>query len=514
MKDRIIEIDTAIVGAGFGGMAAAVELLKKRRESFVIFEKAEEVGGTWRENIYPGCACDVPSALYSYSFAPRPDWSQSFAAQPEILEYLIDCSNKFGLRKYIRFNTSVASCRFDESTARWAVLTEEGQEYRARVIILATGPLNRPLVPEIKGIKSFKGEAFHSARWDASCDLKGKKVAVIGTGASAIQVVPNIVDQVESLTLFQRSAPWIMPRLNRKFNRFEKFLFRYVPFIQKLYRLTVYLRNETVGGKAVLGNSLLSPRIHKFVSKLGGWHIRKGIKDKELRKKVTPDYIAGCKRILLSDDYYPALDRANVDLVTSGVAEIKGNSVIAENGEAAEADVIIYCTGFYVSDMYKQFGIEIRGPGGRDPLQQWEASGMEAHYGSVTSGFPNLFFILGPNTGLGHNSMVHIMESQTTYLSHYLKLLEESGPEAFLNVKPEAQALYNAGLQEKMQKTVWVGGACNSWYLDERGKNTVLFPGSTMEFRKLTGHLNPNDFEVLRAPIQTPVPKKTAPLAR
>lgn len=490
-------LDAVVVGAGFSGMAAAARLKREGRHNFLILERADEVGGTWRENTYPGCACDIPSNLYSYSFAPRSNWSRLYATQPEILEYLKECSTRLGLREHIRFNSAARSARFDSHRGIWVLEIEDPRDgsrkgILARMLILALGPLNRPSIPEIPGLDGFPGPVFHSARWDHSVNLQGKRVGVIGTGASAIQVVPGIIDQVRELHLFQRSAAYVIPRKDRPISTSKHRWFRRIPILQKLHRLRIYAYNELVAGNVIYGSRMLN----RLATLVAHRHIRRAIQDPELIEKLIPDYEIGCKRILLSDDYYPALARDHAHVIASGVEKIEGNRVIAENGETAQVDVLVLCTGFRVSNMHRFMDMDIRGLNDISLKDYWERHGMQAYLGSVISGFPNMIFYLGPNTGLGHNSMVHIMESQPNYLSAYMGALE-GHPGRFLNVRPGAQQRFNKEIQSRMKDTSWLSGGCSSWYLNDRGENTVLWPGSTLSFRRKTRTLDWKDFELL-----------------
>ncbi len=485
--------EVAIVGAGFGGLASARRLLDEGIRDIVIFEKAGEVGGTWRDNTYPGCACDVPSNLYSFSFAPNKDWSRVFSPQPEIYSYLVRCSERFGLRSYIRFNTTIRRTRFDESRGFWLLTDHDGLEYTARVIVLATGPLSRPSFPMVPGMNNFQGKVFHSARWDGSYDLRGKRVAVIGTGASAIQVVPAIVDQVAQLTVFQRSAPWVLPKQDRPFHPLETFLFRYLPFFQKYRRAKTYILLETLVAPVSHGNE----QANRAAEKRGLDFIQAQVKNPDLRRKITPNYKIGCKRILLSNDYYRALDREHVRLIPSPVQGMDTDHVVAANGESARVDAVIFCTGFHVSDIHKVLGIDIQGTEGRVLAEDWARDGMKAYFGATVSGYPNLFFILGPNSGLSHNSMVHMIESQANYLADFCKKLKRTGEGVSLMLKPEVQERFNREIEERMSGTAWATGGCTSWYLGGDNKIRTLWPGSTMEFRRRTRSVNPGDYEFL-----------------
>ena len=482
------DVDVAIIGAGFAGLCAAIRL-QERRLSLVIFERASEIGGTWRDNVYPGCACDVPSHLYSLSFAPNPNWSRMYSTQPEILAYLKNVVAQHSLKPTIRYNTEIVRTEFSETTGYWTLTDRAGQATTARVVIGATGPLNRPVIPKLNGLETFAGRAFHSANWDHTYDLTDKRVAVIGTGASAIQIVPQIAPKVRQLTIFQRTAPYVTPRLDRAVSAVEQRIFRRMPIAQRAYRAFIYWGNE-LRGLSFLGNK----PIRTIATAVARKHLEAAISDPELRRKAMPDYQIGCKRVLVSDDYYPALTRPNVELVTDRIAEIKPDAIVTQDGTLRPVDAIVFSTGFMASEIICD--LNIIGRNGRKLFDEWLTTGPEAHYGITASGFPNLLFLVGPNTGLGHNSIVHMIESQVNYVLEYLTLLGKAGLGAFLDVKPEAQETYNAGIQQKLQGTVWASG-CQSWYLDSRGKNTTLWPALTVTYRKATRRINPADYNIL-----------------
>lgn len=483
------DVDVAIIGAGFAGLGAAIRLKQRGNTSFVLFERAGEVGGTWRDNVYPGCACDVPSHLYSLSFAPNPNWSRMYSPQPEILDYLKNVVDQYDLKPAIRYNTEIVHTVFSEETACWTLTDRDGNTLTARVVVGAIGPLNRPSLPKLPGLDTFAGPAFHSANWDHSCDLTGKRVAIIGTGASAIQIVPAIAPQVQQLTIFQRTAPYVTPRLDRAVSPLEQRLFRRLPILQKAYRSVIYWFNE-LRGLSFLGNETFS----KFGTKQAIKHLEAAISDPELRRKATPNYKLGCKRVLVSDDYYPALTRPNVELVTDRIAEVTPNAIIDKTGRAHPVDVLIFSTGFVAADIICD--LHIIGRNDRNLFDEWLVTGPEAHHGITASGYPNLLFLVGPNTGLGHNSIVHMIESQVNYLLSYLDQLDRAGEGAFLDVKPDAQQRYNAAIQQKLTGTVWASG-CQSWYLNAQGKNTTLWPDLTVTYRKATRRVNPADYDVI-----------------
>ena len=489
--------EVIIIGTGFAGLGMAINLKKAGKHDFVIFEREADVGGTWFVNNYPGCACDVQSHLYSFSFEPNPQWSRMFSPQQEILEYLRGCADKYAVRPHIRFNSAVTSARYDDDSGIWTVTTADGQSATARVVVSAMGPLDRPSIPNIKGLDSFKGKAFHSQNWDHDYDLQGKKVAVIGTGASSIQFVPQIAKQVADLKLFQRTAPWVMPKPDRSLASWEQKLFKRLPAAQHAVRGAIYGMLES----RVLA-FVFSPRLMKLFQKVAVRYINKCIKDPVLRAKVTPDYTIGCKRILISNDYYPALARDNVDVITDGIAEIRANAVVTADGEEHAVDAIIYGTGFHATDPLPR-GV-VFGRGGQDLLDAW-TDGVEAYKGCAVSGFPNLFIVPGPNTGLGHNSMVYMIESQVRYVMQALLAMEKRELKS-IDVRPEVQREFNAKLQQRVQGTIWNTGGCESWYLNEDGKNVTLWPGFTFAYRYQTRRFDVNRYmlEPLQAPTSAP----------
>ncbi len=488
------EIDVVVVGAGFSGIAMAVRLLEDDRE-FAILERGADVGGTWRDNSYPGCACDVPSHLYSFSFAPNPEWSSTFSPQPEIQAYLRRVAEDTGVRRHVRLNCSLDQAEWEEEAGRWRITTPAG-EISARILINAGGALADPALPAIPGLDDFPGTAFHSARWDHDHDLRGERVAVVGTGASAIQFVPQIQPDVAALHLFQRTPPWIMPRRARPLTRFERALYRRVPAAQLAMRNAIYWARE------LFAIPMLRVRLAPVIRLASRAHFRKQVGDDALRAKVTPDYLPGCKRILVSNDYLPSLEQPNVEVVTAGVREIRGRTVVGADGTEREVDTIIFGTGFQVTD--QPIARLIRGADGRTLAEHWEEHGMQAHRGTAVAGFPNLFFMLGPNTGLGHTSVVFMAESIAGYVQAALRHLDAE-PAAALAPRPEAQARWNREVQAKMAGTVWMEGGCASWYLDREGRNTTLWPDQTFTFRKLLSEFDPDEYAV-RAPVEAPIP--------
>jgi cation diffusion facilitator CzcD-associated flavoprotein CzcO len=475
-----------IVGTGFAGLGMAIRLRQHGMTDFVVLERATDVGGTWRDNRYPGCACDVPSQLYSFSFELNPSWSRNFSAQQEIWDYLRRCSDSHGLHPHIRFQHEVVDAVWDHLQRRWRVRTNCG-ELTSDVLITGTGALSEPKIPDIPGLETFQGKVFHSARWDVDYDLRGRRVAVVGTGASAIQFIPQIQPEVASLTLFQRTPAWIMPRSVRKIRGFEQKVYRAVPALQRLVRAAIYCGRESlVPGFAV------NPRLLKVAELIARAHLRRQVADRALRAKLIPGYTIGCKRILISNDYLPALTRPNVDVVPSGVAKVGADWVQGADGTRRTVDAIIFGTGFHVTDM--PMASWIRGLDGRTLAEVW-SGGAQAHRGTTVAGFPNLFILVGPNTGLGHTSLIYMIESQVAYTIGALRHLARTGAAA-LEVRPEAQLAYNQTVQRSMKGTVWTAGGCESWYLDAHGNNTTLWPTFTWRFRGATRRFQPTEYRL------------------
>jgi cation diffusion facilitator CzcD-associated flavoprotein CzcO len=476
-------VRAVIVGAGFSGLGLAIRLKQRGMENFLILERADDIGGTWRDNTYPGCACDVPSHLYSFSFAPNPNWSRHFSPQYEIWAYLRACVERFGLARHILFGQELREAAWDEDAARWRIQTSR-RSFTADALALGNGPLSEPSIPAIPGLARFEGTVFHSAQWNHEHDLTGERVAVIGTGASAIQFVPQIQPQVKRLTLFQRTPPWIMPRNDHAVSPEWRSRFRRYPLLQRLVRGGIYLQRE-IGALALV----YRPQLMGGAVRMAREHLAAQVVDPDLRSKLTPRYQMGCKRILLSDDFYPAVSSANVEVVTERVREVTEQCVIAEDGSERVVDTIILATGFRVTDM--PAAAHVRGRERRTLAEAWSA-GPRAYLGTTVSGFPNLFLLIGPNTGLGHTSMIYMIESQLAYILDALRLMRLRG---ICVVEPRAsvQAAYNEEIQRRMRGTVWTSG-CASWYLDAGGVNSTLWPGFTAEYRWRTHRFDPANY--------------------
>lgn len=474
-----------IVGTGFSGLGMAIAL-QRRGIDFLMLEKAADIGGTWRDNSYPGCACDIPSHLYSFSFEPKADWRHLFSYQGEIQEYLQGITAKYGLRRYIEFDSHVDRAHWDESEHRWHVFTVDGREYVTQFLISCAGALHIPSIPEFPGRDQFAGPAFHSAAWDHGVDLTGKRVAVIGTGASAIQIVPEIVDQVAQLQLYQRTPPWVVPRTNDELPPKLRRALENIPGLRLALRGGIYGLQEALA----VGMTQYPPLL-RIGHLLGKWNINRSIKDRRLRAKLTPDYRLGCKRILNSSSYYQALADPKTDVVTESIDRITADGIVTADGKERKVDVIVYATGFHVSDSYKY--VELKGLNGEDIVDRFNREGPMAHRGTAVADLPNAYLLLGPNTGLGHNSMVYMIESQIRYVVEAIKAADRAGAEALAPTR-EAQDRYNAGLQAKLGRSVWNTGGCRSWYLDEHGKNRVLWGGFTWQYRLATRKLNPAEY--------------------
>lgn len=473
----------AIIGSGFGGLGAAIRLRQRGEEDFVVFERASDVGGTWRDNSYPGCACDVQSHLYSFSFAPNPDWTRSYSPQPEIWEYLRRCARDFGVTPHILFNHTVRDAAWDEDAQLWRVETSEGL-YTAGVLVMASGALSEPRVPHLPGFENFEGRSFHSARWAHDYDLTGRRVAVIGTGASAVQFVPEIQPLVERLHVFQRTPPWVMPRTERAFTERERRRFRRFPVLQRGERAAIYAFRELF----VFGFRHL--RVSRLIRRIALRHLVRAVPDPALRAKLTPTYEIGCKRIIVSNDYLPAVTRANVEVVTAGVAEVRAHSIVDTEGVERDVDAIIFGTGFRVTD--QPLAGHVRGRGGVTLEEVWRGS-PRAHLGTTVNGFPNLFILLGPNTGLGHTSVVYMIEAQIEHLMSALDFMGRRGV-AVIEPRAEAQAAFVGEVGRRMEGTVWVAGRCASWYLDRTGRNSTIWPDFTWRFRRRVARLDPAEY--------------------
>ena len=475
----------AIIGTGFGGIGMAAQLKAAGHHDFVIFEKADDVGGVWRDNEYPGAECDVPSHLYSFSFALKPDWTRRFAGQAEILGYLRDSADRFGLREHIRFGTQVLGATFDESAGEWVLDLPDGQSHRATVLIAATGQLSRPAYPRIDGLDTFAGAMFHSATWDHDYEFEGKKVAVIGTGASAIQFVPHIADRAADVELFQRHAPHVIAKPDYPYRSSVIAAFRRFPTLLKASRAATYAWLEPRGfafNGSRVGKILISAFEKRYLRSL-----KKQIADPELRRKVTPTEPMGCKRVLMSNDYYEALVREHVDVVTDGIERIVPEGVVTADGKLHDVDAIVLGTGFAATEFLAP--MTVTGLGDADLNEVWR-DGAQAYLGMSVPGFPNFFMLYGPNTNLSHNSIVYMLESQFSYVVDAVTDLVRRDA-AWLTIRKDVDDAYNADIQKQLGSTVWATG-CDGWYTTESGKNTQNWPGFTFKYRSATRGFDPS----------------------
>lgn len=488
MQDAAAYYQVAIIGAGFGGLAMAIRLLQRNIHNFVILEKSDEVGGTWRENQYPGAACDVQSHLYSLSFAPKTDWSKRYAEAPEIFQYIQDVVQQFNLREYCQFNSEVVHTEYHEKDCVWYVALKDGRQLSCQYLVFASGPLHVPQIPHIKGIEKFQGKVFHSSQWDHQYDLNGKVVASIGTGGSAIQYIPEIAPQVKQLYVMQRTAAWVIPRDERKYLSVEKKLFKQADWFRKLHRARLYWSNES---RAI---PIMQPSVMKYTQKLAEAFIRFQVKDKQLAQKLTPDYIMGCKRILVSNKYFPTFNRDNVELVTDAIQELTADSIITKDDKMRKIDCLIYGTGFITDPRIYLQPFSCIGEHGVELKQAWK-DGAESYYGISHKGFPNLFQLLGSNTVLAHNSVIFMIESQVDYILQMMDLVAQSQRNAIV-VKDQVQDQFNHDVQDMLNNTVWQSG-CVSWYQQDGGKNFALWPTYTWKYWLKTKSLHPSDFRLI-----------------
>ncbi|MEW2501234.1 NAD(P)/FAD-dependent oxidoreductase [Amycolatopsis sp. NPDC047767] len=484
MGDTARTPSVLIVGTGFGGVGTAIELKRAGFHDFTILERASEPGGVWRENTYPGAACDIPSPLYSFSYAPNPHWPKRFSMQPDIHAYLKRVVADYDLGPHIRYGQEVTAATFDEG--RWRVETAGGETFEADVFVPAVGQLSRPVLPDIAGRDSFEGVAFHSAQWNHEADLDGKRVAVIGTGASAIQFVPELQKRAGKLTIFQRTAPYIMAKNDTRYARWQKRLFERLPATQLLGRLRIFLLAE-YATYAMTRHPVLAKAFELRTAQLR----HKYIKDRALRRKLTPKYPLGCKRILFTNDYLPALAQPNVEVETGRIREITPRGVRTEDGVEHEADVIVYGTGFNATDFLGS--MKVLGLDGRSLDDAWRG-GARAYLGMTVPGFPNLFCVYGPNTNLGAGSIIYMIERQARYIRQAVEQLARPGV-SYVDVRPEVEERYDREVQQRLGHSVW--SACTSWYRQADGRVSTNWPGLVTEYDRRTRVLDPADFRVV-----------------
>ncbi len=481
LNKGIRKTKVVIVGAGFGGLCMAIKLKEAGITDFVILEKGGDVGGTWRDNTYPGAACDVQSHLYSFSFEGNPDWSMRYPGWEEIQEYIQRTTDKYALRSYVQYDAEVTVSEFNEQTGRWLVTLKDGKQLDAQHFILATGPLHVPSIPNIPGLSTFKGKQFHSAQWDHEFDLKDKNIVSIGTGGSAVQYLPEIAPIVKTLSVFQRTPAWVLPRDMRHYSDFEKKLFKSFPLMRRLHRMRLFVTNES----RVF--PIIYSRFAKSFQFLAKAFLNMQIKDTVLREKLTPKYTIGCKRVLISNKYYPMFKQDNVDLITLGIKEIRAHSVVDCSGKEHPADAILFGTGFVTDPRIYMKDFKLTGLPGRDIHEDWK-EGAEAYYGISVTGYPNMFQLLGPNTALGHNSVIFMIENQVEYIIKCIKKMDEKDGK-YMDINADEQASFNEGIQHKLKGTVWSSG-CQSWYQQSNGKNFVIWPGTTIRYQRELRNIN------------------------
>lgn len=484
MVERSGLFDVVIVGGGFSGLGMGIKLREAGIDNFVILEKGEQLGGTWRDNVYPGCACDVPSHLYSFSFAPKHDWSHVFARQGEIQSYLLDVADRSSIHSNLMLKTLVEEARWDEESHFWSVETNRGT-FRAKALVAAVGPLHEPRMPELPGMEDFVGSSFHSARWQHDCELAGKRVAVVGTGSSAIQLVPEIQPDVEEMFVFQRTPGWVLPKPDYEIADWEKTLLRLVPGLRKGIRSTIY------GLMEGLQVAQRYPAVMRQIQRVGLELLRRQVPDPDLRAALTPDWALGCKRLLLSNTWYPAIQAQNVTLVRSGVSAITKNGVVGSDGIEREVDHIIYATGFHATD--PPIADHVYGRWGKTLAETWNGS-PKAYKGTTVSGFPNMFFTLGPNLGNGHTSALIMLEAQIKYVLGALRAMKRGGLTS-VDIKSDVQDKYNRKIQKALKNTVWNAGGCSSWYLDRNGNNSSIYPWTTIDLRRRLARFDIKNYE-------------------
>jgi len=493
-QQRERELEVLIVGAGFGGIAAAIELRRHGIREVRILEKASDLGGTWFYNSYPGAACDVPSHLYSFSYAQRRDWSRLCSPQAEIHEYLCTVAREHGIDELIETGVHVTACSFDEATCRWSVLATDGTRYESDALILATGQLDQPALPRIEGVETFAGRSFHSAEWDHDYSLIGRRVAVVGTGASAVQFVPEIAPLVRQLTVFQRTGNWFLPRKNRRYPALVKAAIKYLPGLQEFRRWFIFQYTESL---------TLTIRHPRTFGRLAGARsaafMRSQLKDPETRRKAWPDYTFGCKRILFSSHYLPALQRSNVELVNDAVERVTPIGVVTADGAEREVDCIVWATGFRTNDF--MFPMEIEGRDGRSLREAW-AGGAHAHLGMTVPGFPSMFVLYGPNTNTSGGSIIWYLETQCAYVRQALEQLRDRRAGA-IEVREEVEAASDRAVQARFAGTAWL--ECDSWYRNESGRIVANWPGYMRDYLQQTRSLEPADFRFLPLPDRAAV---------
>ncbi|MFJ2193952.1 flavin-containing monooxygenase [Kitasatospora sp. NPDC087861] len=477
---RVRHLKAAIIGAGISGLGTAIRLLQTGTDDFLVFERAHDLGGTWRDNTYPGCACDVQAHLYSFSFARNPAWKSTFATQAEVHTYLKDTARRFGIEPHLRYGHELLDATWDQDHRHWRIHTTHGH-YTAQVLITGTGYLSEPAIPDLPGLDTFTGTVFHSSQWRHDHDLTGRNVAVIGTGASAIQFVPAIQPQVARLHLHQRTPPWVAAKPDKPNTPRHTWMLRHLPGYQLLRR------NFNKHGREIVAFFMSRPGRTTGMKNMAAGHLKKSVPDPDLRKRLTPDYTVGCKRLLFSNTWYPAIQQPNVDIIPDTITDIGPTHITTADGTRRTVDTIILATGFTATD--RPIAHRIHGRNGHTLHHTWTTHGMQAHRGTTIHGFPNLFMLLGPNTTLGHSSQTVMIEAQITYIINALKTLDKHHLTS-LEIRPEAQTAYNKTLTKHLTGTVWNAGGCTSWYTDKHGNNPSIWPTYTFRFRKQTRHFD------------------------
>jgi len=485
--------DAIVVGAGFGGLAMAQELRRIRGLRFLVLEKARRLGGTWRDNTYPGCACDIPSHLYSLSFAPNPAWSRMFASQPEILSYMDEVARTIGLEAHLRLGVTALAADWDAAHSLWRLTLDDGSTLAARNLISAMGPLHHPAYPDIPGLAGFAGPTVHTAKWDHTLPIAGRSIGVIGTGASAIQLVPELAKTAGQVVVFQRTPPWIAPKFDRPIKDDERRTFARNRWAQRYFRGQLWWAHE----KRAVGFTSQDPKIVAQTERLCRKHLQKQVKDEALRAKLTPSYTVGCKRLLISNDWYPALQRPNVALITTPIQHIEPHAVLDTNGAAHPLDMLVFGTGFDAQGALSR--VPITGTDGISLQTLWDEQGRSAYLGTAVSGFPNLFLMTGPNAGSGHTSQVFMLEAQAHYIARAIATMR-SRRATRMEIRPEAQARFRTEMEDRLGHSVWQGGGCQSWYLDRKGRNTVLWPSLSIDFWWRTRRVRHRDYAFTASP--------------
>ena len=484
----------AIVGGGFSGLGVAIALRSAGIDDFIILERGPQLGGTWRDNTYPGCACDVPSQFYSYSFAPKHDWSRSFAPQHEIQDYLLDIARRYDLEDHVELDTPCEEARWDEATRRWKIRAGS-VHIEAEYLVACQGPLHEPFIPALPGLREFQGVTFHSARWRHDIDLRARRVAVVGTGSSAIQFVPEIQPRVARLYVFQRTPAWVLPKTDRPISKLQQLALRHLPGYRRGLRFALQ------GLTDALQWAQRDPARMRTVEPLARAWLRRQVPDPDLRERLTPRFTLGCKRVLLSNDWYPALQASNVELVGAGVTALSPGGIVGADRIERRVDVVIFGTGFRTADAAMPrhvFGVD-----GTSLAEAWRGS-PEAYLGTTVHGFPNFFTLLGPNVGTGHGSAFTVIEAQANYVADVLRFARSTGVDR-VEVRAEVQARWTQAVHRALAGTVWNAGGCNSWYVDGTGRNTTIYPWSTGDLRRRLRRFDPAHFRLSRAPASAHV---------